>query len=101
VLFQQSDFGGTLQLRVYDLSVSNTSAAVYSNARATTSILTNSPFTWDWDSTGYNFHDNVLVSQVTYEGGHTYRFEYVGSRDDGTGPEQLAFEARAKPSSHT
>lgn len=96
-LFQTTSFS-SLTLRVYDLSVSNTTTPVFSNARTVATVLTNVAQSWALDGTGYNFADNVLTNEVAYEGGHTYRWSYEGVRTDGTGSERLAFEARADPS---
>lgn len=98
ILYQTSDFSGsTFGLTVYDLSVSNSHTAVLDTTRSISSVLTNSPGSWSYDSTGKNFDDYVGTNEVAFEGGHSYQIEYVGTRLDGSGNQRLAFIARCEP----
>jgi len=90
VLWQQVDFSACT-LRIFDNSAGS---QVASPARSVSATLTNEPMSWELSSTGNNFHDMVLTSDVQAEGGHTYQFEYGYTRSDGFGIEFLVFQAR-------
>lgn len=69
----QADFSGSAVIRVYDLSSTTPSTAVFSNTVAVSSVVFNSLQSWDVDSEGYNFQTEITSNNVSWEGGHLYR----------------------------
>ena len=70
---QQSDFSGSVVIRVYDLGSATPSTVVFSNTVAVSSVVFNALQTWDVDAEGYNFLATITSNNVSWEGGHTYR----------------------------
>jgi len=69
----QSDFSGSVVIRVYDTGSATPSTVVYSNTVAVSAVVFNSLQTWDVDRDGFNFRTEVTSNNVSWEGGHTYR----------------------------
>lgn len=70
---QQSDFSGSVVVRVYDLGSATPTTAVFSNTVAVSTVIFNDLQDWDVDEEGYNFLTTITSNNVSWEGGHTYR----------------------------
>ena len=73
----QGSFSGAIQQRVYDLGSEDPATAVLSNTITVASAVFNTLQSWDIDDVGYNFQTGVTSNDVSWEGGHTYRFSYL------------------------
>lgn len=92
----QADFTGSVQVRVYDVSVDPTTA-IFSNTRTIAATVFNSLQDWEVDGDGYNFQDTVTSNEVGgWEGDHLYRFSYLLTRVSG-GYYPVVFEMRCLP----
>lgn len=73
----QGNFSGPILQHVYDLGSETPDVAVLSNTVAIASTVFNTLQSWDVDDIGFNFETPVTSNQVTWEGGHSYRFSYL------------------------
>lgn len=69
----QADFSGSVIVRVFDMSSTTPSTAVFSNTVTVASVVFNSLQSWDVDDEGYNFQTSITSNNVSWEGGHVYR----------------------------
>lgn len=96
VVFVNTDVGAAgWDVRIYDLTATSPDTAIYSltaqaavtgtdgNQIFAASLLTEG---WSLDAIGYNFRYTVPSTVATFEGGHTYRYEfkipYIASAGD-------------------
>lgn len=94
----QSDYGGTVNLKIYDLSGSEPETEITNLTRTVASTVFNSLQTWDEDAIGFNFQDDVTSNELGdyLNGDHTLRFCYrLNHTSDGV--QTVIFEARVLP----
>ena len=94
----QADYTGTVEVRVFDLNSDDADTAVYSNTAVTiASVITNTLQSWDADAVGWNFEHGVTSNNLVWEGGHTFRVEYV-FKHTSEGNHTALFEDLVEPS---
>lgn len=67
-----ADFSGMGVLRVFDISSTTPTTAIYSNTAVVSSFI-HALTTWDVDPDGENCQTEITSNNVAWEGGHTYR----------------------------
>lgn len=91
----QSDFSGSVVLKVYDISSATPTTEVLDTTRTLANVVFNSLQTWTLDTEGFNFGDTITSNEVSWEGGHTYRICYLLTHTtDGLYP--VIFEVRVR-----
>lgn len=91
----RSDYTGSVNLKVYDLGSTTPTTAVFETNRTVAATFFNSLQTWAEDPQGYNFQDTagVTSNDVSWNGGHTYRFCYRATHVT-EGVHTIAFEGK-------
>jgi hypothetical protein len=93
----QSDVGSAL-LSVFDLSSDSKATAVHSEQLDVASVMQTElvlDAAWNADGSGYSFRHELAGDAYSFEGGRTYRLEYVLLTDD-YGPVPFVVEVQTQ-----